>query len=176
MLNMTKIDKNPMDKPTRLELLRIKAVADYLMGRGAGEALLGGGEVTVTRSASTGRVKNVYVDGVMVATVRASDGFLLPSIEGARRLLAKGVGRKVVVQSDVAEYIAFGRNVFAKHVVAADDDIRAGDEVIVVDEGNRLLAVGKARLSGHEMMRFKRGIAVRVRRSIGGLKKAVRES
>jgi 7-cyano-7-deazaguanine tRNA-ribosyltransferase len=53
--------------------------------------------------------------------------------------------------------------VFAAHVVKADDAIRAKDEVIVVDEDNRVLAVGRALLSSAEMKAFKTGVAVKVR-------------
>ena len=34
----------------------------------------------------------------------------------------------------VAEYIAMGKSVFAKHVLAVDPELRAGDEVFVVDQ------------------------------------------
>jgi len=48
----------------------------------------------------------------------------------------------------------------------APEDIRAKDEVIVADENNRVLAVGRAVLSSEEMTSFKRGVAVKVRRGI----------
>lgn len=50
------------------------------------------------------------------------------------------------------------------HIVKADDEIRAKDEVIVLDNNRRVLAVGRAVLSGAEMRAFKRGVAVKVRR------------
>ena len=60
-----------------------------------------------------------------------------------------------------------GINVFAKHVKDADPEIRPGSEVIIVDEEDNLLAVGKAILNGKEMIAFKSGIAVKVRRGVG---------
>ncbi len=60
--------------------------------------------------------------------------------------------------------MAEGRNVFAKHVVEADKELRPQDEVIVVDEEDNLVAVGKAVLSGEEMKVFKHGVAVKVRK------------
>jgi len=56
--------------------------------------------------------------------------------------------------------------VFAVHVVSVDDDVRARDEVVVVDGAERILAVGRAVLSGGEMRAFKRGVAVKVRRGV----------
>jgi uncharacterized protein with predicted RNA binding PUA domain len=69
----------------------------------------------------------------------------------------------VVVRNEVAKFIAEGGDVFAVHVVRADDAIRPKDEVIVVDENENFLAVGKAVLSGEEMRAFKSGVAVKVR-------------
>jgi predicted RNA-binding protein (TIGR00451 family) len=87
-------------------------------------------------------------------------------VHGAEILLDKMklVPNTVTVQSDIAEFIMKGGDVFAKHVVNAADTIRPSDEVIVRDETGQLLGVGSAHLSGKDMKYFKRGVAVRVRR------------
>ncbi len=152
---------------SEMDIIKIKAVADYLLGKGAGDALLKGKEIRVVKSKSTGRIRNIYVDGVLVASIRASDGYIIPSIEGAKKLLKYMKDPKVVVvKNEVAEFIAKGRNLFVKHVVRVHPEIRAGDEVIVVDEDGNLVAVGRAVLSSIEMMRAKKGIAVKIRRGI----------
>jgi uncharacterized protein with predicted RNA binding PUA domain len=69
----------------------------------------------------------------------------------------------VVIREDISSFVAQGKNVFAKHVTAADPQIRAGDEVIVVAENDRLIACGAAVVSGSEMLAFNYGVAVRVR-------------
>jgi uncharacterized protein with predicted RNA binding PUA domain len=69
----------------------------------------------------------------------------------------------VVIRDDVAGFVAEGKNAFAKHVVSADPDIRAGDEVLVVDSTDTLVACGTAMLSGDEMLAFNYGGAVKVR-------------
>ncbi|MFH0903720.1 MAG: PUA domain-containing protein, partial [Methanobacteriota archaeon] len=61
---------------------------------------------------------------------------------------------------------AKGKNAFAKHVVSSDPDIRAGEEVMIVDEKDNFLATGKAVLCAHEMTSFKKGMAVEVRSGI----------
>ena len=68
------------------------------------------------------------------------------------------------MQNDVSKYIADGGDVFAVHVVAVDEEVRAKDEVIILDEDQRVLAVGRALLSADEMLAFKIGVAVKVRR------------
>lgn len=97
--------------------------------------------------------------------MRPTDGLFSISITGAKRLVQHKESAKyfVTVKSDVAKFIADGGDVFAAHVVKADNEIRAKDEVVVVDESNTVLAVGRAALSGEEMTAFKRGVAVKVR-------------
>jgi len=151
-----------------LDLKRIRAIADYQFGPGAGEALFPEG-VKVVRSKRTGRIKHVRAPGgELLATVRAQDGLLSLTIHGARRLLPF-LGRRhaVVISGEAAPFVAEGRSVFAKHVLEADPEIRPGDEVIVLDPRGQLLAVGKAVLTGPEMLAFKRGVAVKVRASVG---------
>jgi len=86
-------------------------------------------------------------------------------IEGARRLqqVLPAPGYRVVIRDDVAEYVAQGKNAFAKHVIAADQAIRAGDDVLVVSGNDRLIACGAASVSGTEMLAFNYGVAVKVR-------------
>jgi len=48
----------------------------------------------------------------------------------------------------------------------ADLAIRPQNEVIIVDQKGNLVAVGKAVLSGYEMLSFKLGVAAKVRRGV----------
>ena len=145
-----------------LDLRRLRAIADYQFGPGAGEALFPD-DVEVIRG-RTGRIRHVRYKGLLLATLRASDGLFSLTIHGARRLEGfLGDRHKVVVSEEAAPFVARGRSVFAKHVLRADPDIRPGDEVLVVGPDGRLLAVGKALLTGREMLFFRRGVAVKVR-------------
>jgi len=98
--------------------------------------------------------------------MRPTDGLLSLSIEGAKRIVQNAPEAQcyVTVRDDVSKFIARGGDVFATHVVKADDGIRARDEVIVIAGDRRILAVGRSVLSGEEMRVFKRGVAVKVRR------------
>ena len=102
-----------------------------------------------------------------MATLRPTDGMFSLTIHGAKRL-ARGINSPrlwVKVSNEAAPFIAQGRSVFAKHVIAADREIRPQEEVIVLNE-DKVIAVGKAVLTGREMTAFKRGVAVRVRKGI----------
>ena len=84
--------------------------------------------------------------------------------EAAITLHKKTKAWRVTVMQETAEFPKKGLNAFAKFVVDADKNIRAGMEVLVVDEKDTLLAEGQALLSAREMKEFNSGIAVRVRR------------
>jgi predicted RNA-binding protein (TIGR00451 family) len=97
--------------------------------------------------------------------MRPTDGLFSLSVEGAKRIVEKTSSARcfVTVKNDVSKFVVDGGDAFAVHIVKADDEIRAKDEVIIVDSNRRVLAVGRAVLSGAEMRAFKRGVAVKVR-------------
>ena len=146
-------------------LRRIRSVADYQFGKGIGAKLFPD-DVEILFSRRTGRIRYVYLKSKRLATLRPIDGLFSLSVTGAKRISENAVSAKcfVTVQNDVSEFIADGGDVFAVHVVKTDQEIRAKDEVIVVDEGGKVLAVGRTVLSGEEMKAFKIGVAVKVRR------------
>jgi predicted RNA-binding protein (TIGR00451 family) len=145
-------------------LSRIRSVADYQFGNGVGARLFPE-NVEIVYSKATGRIRYLNLNGERLATLRPTDGLLSLSITAARVIAEKAAFARcfVTVQQDVSTFVADSGDVFAAHVVKADGMIRAKDEVIVVDEGNRVLAVGRALLSSSEMMAFKTGVAVKVR-------------
>ncbi|MGQ9543344.1 MAG: PUA domain-containing protein [Candidatus Bathyarchaeia archaeon] len=160
--------REQMDKPTLWELRRIRGVANYQFGGQTGKILFPKG-VRVTRSPRTGRVRLIMYRGKILATLRSNDGFLSLTIDGARRLLERmgsDTPLTVKVKDGFEDFIKKGRSLFAKHVLEADQAIRPRSEVIIVDKYGRLLAVGKAVLSGFEMTSFRLGLAVKVRRGV----------
>jgi len=147
------------------ELLKIRSIADYQLGKDTGKALFPD-KVNIALSINTGRIRHIYLDHDLLATLRPTDGMFSLTLAGAKRLI-KGVKSPrlwVKVQKDIESFIAQGKSVFAKHVVDADEEIRPQEEVIIIGENNRVLAVGKAVLTGKEMKAFKHGVAVKVRR------------
>jgi predicted RNA-binding protein (TIGR00451 family) len=108
----------------------------------------------------------VYIRGKLAATLRPKDGFFALTPHGAHVALSKIEDPPNVVRVDasVAEAIMEGGDVFAKHVVRSDPDLRPGEEVIVTDSDGHLLGVGSAVLAGKEMSSFRRGVAVNLRK------------
>jgi uncharacterized protein with predicted RNA binding PUA domain len=67
------------------------------------------------------------------------------------------------MDSDVSEFVASGKSALAKFVTHVDPNLKAGEEVVVLDEVQNLLGTGKALISGSEMTTFNRGVAVVIR-------------
>ncbi len=149
-------------------LTRIRSTADYQFGKGIGVKLFPE-NVEILYSKATGRIRYVNLNGERLATLRPTDGLLSLSIAAAKRIIESAASAQcfVTVQNDVSKFIADGGDVFAVHVVKADDAIHAKDEVIVADEAGKVLAVGRALLSNAEMKTFKTGAAVKVRHGSG---------
>ncbi len=151
---------------TKIYLKRVRTIADYQFGKGAGAALFP--DNVEFQLSTTGRVRQILLDNMRIATIRAQDGMLTLGITGARALhgFVRFPGHRVVVNSEAAPFVARRKNAFARHVLSVDPDIRDGQEVLVVDENDKLLATGKTVLCAGEMLAFKKGMAVDVRNSM----------
>lgn len=148
-------------------LRRIRSVADYQFGKGVGACLFPK-DVVISYSRRTRRIRYVYSGRERLATMKPTNGFFSLSIAGARRIAGKARSARcfVKVRSDVSRFISDGGDVFAAHVVQVSNEVRPKDEVIVVDDEDKVLAVGRAVLSGEEMRVFKRGVAVKTRHGL----------
>jgi len=67
------------------------------------------------------------------------------------------------MNAESTPFVGAGKTAFAKHVINADPDLRAQDEVLLVDENDTLIATGRALLSPREMRAFNKGVAVKTR-------------
>ncbi|WP_340819123.1 PUA domain-containing protein [Methanolobus sp. WCC4] len=154
---MSNIDKN---------LKKVRIMADIQFGKGSGEVLFPD-DVTFQLS-RTKRVRQVQYKGKHLATVRAKDGMLTLGIGGAVALhdILEKPASRVVICEDAVPFVSKGKTAFAKHVMAVDPNLRAGDEVILVDDSDAVLATGQLLLSPDEAIHMDRGPAVDVRRGI----------
>lgn len=148
-------------------LQKIRSIANYQFVSCVG-AILFPDESQFTYSRRTGKIRYVYHEGKLLATLRPREGRFSLTVLGAKRLKSSvpPLRFRVIVEKEVEEFIKKGRNVFARHIIRVDNELKPGSEVIVTDSNDRILAVGKAFLSGQEMLAFKRGIAVKNRQGI----------
>lgn len=107
----------------------------------------------VGRSLSHSRI---FYKNVQVGSFDTRRGYYSLTLEGAKMLLRSG---KYWVKID--DFIPKG-NVFSVGILDADDDIREGDEVVVIHE-DELRAVGIAKMSGRLMRESSKGSAIKVR-------------
>ncbi len=144
---------------------KIKYIADYQFSTGAGEALFGT-DVSIVKSRKTGKIRHVYDGEDLIATLRASDGIFVLSMLGAKRLheFLEYPKSRVVVNSDSEPFAREGKSIFAKFVIDIDINIRANEEVLIVNENDDLLAFGKSILNAHEIKDLKTGQAVKTRK------------
>ncbi|MFH1722393.1 MAG: tRNA guanosine(15) transglycosylase TgtA [Candidatus Altiarchaeota archaeon] len=147
------------------DLQKIRAIADYQFGKGAGELIPD--KVRIKKSRKTKRIRWIYLDKEMIASVRASDHIILPKQRLAEKLLEefKTPKLRVILQDDkeAIDYVKEGLSVFCKFVKDVDPELRCQDECLIVDEKDNLLKIGTLALSPKEIKDFNRGMAVRVR-------------
>lgn len=151
------------------DVKKVKAIADYQFGQGAGEALFKG-NINIEKSKKTGKIRHIYDGKTLIVNMRASDSYLILSKEGAKRLHAAMPfpQNRVVVNEDSVPFALDGKSVFSKFVVECDENIRSKDEVLIVDEDDKLLAYGKSLLGACEIEQFETGQAIKTRK---GMKK-----
>ncbi|WP_296891234.1 tRNA guanosine(15) transglycosylase TgtA [uncultured Methanobrevibacter sp.] len=147
------------------DVKKLKAIADYQFGWGVGEALFKG-NINVEKSKKTGKIRHIYDGKTLIVNMRASDSYLVLSKEGAKRLHAAASYPKnrVVVNKDSEPFALDGKSVFSKFVIECDENIRSRDEVLIVNEEDKLLAYGKSLLSAVEINNFQTGQAIKTRK------------
>ncbi|MEY7850538.1 archaeosine synthase subunit alpha [Natrarchaeobius sp. A-rgal3] len=131
----------------------VRAIADYLLGDGAGDELF-------EDIQTTSRYPKIQVrdrEDTQLATMVPQYGTLSFTLEGARRWVDSDAPVRRV---EIDGFVPHG-SVLAPGVVDADEDIRVGDEVVV--EGPKAFGVGRAEMFGREMEASTRGIACEIR-------------
>ncbi len=145
------------------ELDTVKAIANYQFGFEVGEKLFHNAFI---KRSKTGMIRYIYDrNGDMLATLRARDGLLTPNIEGVKRLkeVIPYPRYRIIVDEEAAPFIKDGANVFSKFVLEIDNNLRAYEEVLIVDSRDNLLGTGTLMLSPKEVRAFERGVAVKTR-------------
>ncbi len=148
-------DKKPSGRAEWNERKRqdLQAIASFQFGPEAAEALCKGAH-------AHGRVPYVKLSGPdgQLAMTTADRGILSLTLPGAERIAPFGV-KQVRIQDFPIRKTG---SLFAVGVEGASDDVRPGDDVILV-HGDEVRACGSAEMSGAEMAAMSRGIAVKMR-------------
>ena len=126
--------------------------------------------INSVKSKKTGKIRHIYDGKTLIVNMRASDSYLILSKEGAKRLHSAMPypQNRVVVNKDSEPFALDGKSVFCKFVTECDENIRTKDEVLIVNEDDKLLAYGKSLLGACEIEQFETGQAIKTRK---GMKK-----
>ncbi len=119
-------------------------------------------------SSRTKKIKYIQENSLILLSYKAQTGTFLCNPDIIPKILQNLLPPqfRVKIQSDVASFVEAGKSVFAKHVISVDPQLRPGDEVFVVDEADRFLALGKLNLPVSQISAFSNGVAVKVRHGI----------
>ena len=147
-------------------LRKLRALMIYQWGNNAGD-VANIDSLQVVFSRSTGKIRHVTLNNDIIFTVVPTTGLLTPTFKGGEILLRHSIDERFIVtmEKDAGEFVAKGKSALAKFVKNVSSKLKAGEEVLVVDEEHQLLGTGRALLSGSEMLAFDRGVAVIIRHS-----------
>ena len=149
------------------DIQKISAVIDMQFGKDISKMILKG-EKKIIKSKKTGKIRNIYCEGKHVLSMRATDGLFTLKLDGGKLIhkYSKYPTLRVIVKDEAVPFIKEGKSVFSKFVKDCDINLRPSDECLIVDEKDKLIAVGRCILNKIEMLSFIYGMAVKVREHI----------
>ncbi len=153
--------------PTVAEYRRIYATLAYQFDEKVARALTYPLEELQVELSGTGRVRYVWRGGSMILTLRASDGMFALGIEACNIIVRAVEPPKFRVVIARGEASRIKGNIMRPVVVDIDPDLRPGDEVIVVDEDDIVVGVGRLKLPPLTVKNVEKGEIVRVRKLAG---------
>ena len=136
---------------------------DYLFGNNTNQ-LFNNKEIKYKLSHNTNRLRFIFVDDELFASVRANGTYAL-TINAAKILLEHPnyMINSVVIMDDIGEFIKENGSVFSKHVINAGNNIFPKSEAIIINSKKELIGVGKALTTALIMKSSNKGAAIKVR-------------
>lgn len=144
---------------------KVRAIANYQFGYGTSDKIFEG-NLKIEKSKKTGKIRHIYDGKELLLNMRASDSYFVLSKEGARRLhkASPYPKNRIIVNEDSVPFARDGKSVFSKFIIDCDPDLKAEQEVLIVDEKDELLAFGKSLLNYKEINDFSTGQAIKTRK------------
>jgi conserved protein with predicted RNA binding PUA domain len=145
---------------------------DALFGKGVSSVLPK--EIAFTYSRKTGRIKSFETNGKLVGTLRSDGGIALTILGASIFMKSSGFRQNCIIPiNDALPFVSEGRSLFCKHVEWFGSNIKIGSEVVVIDNREDVIAVGKSVASQSQLRGKIGGVAVKVRE---GIKSRVEQS
>ena len=148
-------------KPLEIELVRMWGILAYQFDPIVASSLLTPKESIEVITSSKGEIRYVIRNGKRILTLRPSSGTFSISLEAAEIIVKVSNSPKyrVIIKEDRE----LKGSILARDVMKADVGIRPSDEVIVVNQDDKVIGVGRAKVPGDFMKLLSYGEVVRLR-------------
>jgi len=159
-----------METKLLFSLRKVKAISDFQFSQSITDILFeDDSEIYFKFSKNTGKIKHVFYRNKLLLNLRPTNGFFTLSLFSAEKIIKNIPTPRLrgIVMNEISDFIKIGRNVFCKHIIDIDDNLRPSDEIIVVNQEDEILAIGKLVIPVPYVRSFKTGIAIKVRKGIG---------
>ena len=133
-------------------LNKLRSIAIYQFNTKDAAALIPDGSRVMGRFS-----KRIIQDGEQIATFHYETGLYSLNLKGGC-IIKESIGKNLII----IDFDLKTNTIFAPGVVDADFTIIPRDEVVILKD-DQVVAVGKAVLSGEEMKKAVKGVAVRIR-------------
>lgn len=158
-----------MDTERLLGLRKLKAISDYQFGPEITDILFKNFEkIKLIRSKNTGKIRYIQLNEELLLTLKPTNGFFTLGFLAAKMIINNTQSPRLrsVVLTEISEFIEKGRNVFCKHILDIDENLRPNDEIIIVNQEQKILAIGRVAIPIPYIKAFDRGLAINVRKGI----------
>lgn len=156
-----------MDINYLLGLRKLKGISDYQFGPEITDILFSDpSKIELIRSKNTGKIRYIHLNNKLLLTLKPTNGFYTLGFLAAEMIInnTESPKMRVVVLTEISKFIKKGRNVFCKHIVDIDEYLRPNDEIIVVNQDQEILAIGRVAIPIPYIKAFNRGVAIDVRK------------
>ena len=156
-----------MEKDRLLALRKLKGISDYQFGPDITDILFNDlDKIKIIRSKYTGKIRYIHLKEDLLLTLKPTNGFFTLGFLAADMIIKSTSTPKLraVVLNEISEFIREGRNVFCKHILDIDEYLRPNDEIIVVNQEQEILAIGRVKIPIPYIKYFNRGVGIDVRK------------
>jgi phosphoadenosine phosphosulfate reductase len=154
----------------QFDIEMVREELDRQFGKGSGTAVIPDGRILLlSRSPSLDRMDEVIMAGLVIGALvfdlERLEFRFIARMEVARALIGSGRLSRGWVKMDAGAIPSLkkGANALAPGVIDAAKDVLPGDEVLILDQDGKAVAVGSARMEAAEMLKNGRGVAVKTR-------------
>jgi len=114
-------------------------------------------------SKQTGRLRYIHKGKDPFLTIIPTTGWIVPSLEAFEiiKQVSEPPKYRVIVSDDAAKFASEGKSVFTHHIIEIDRNLRPNDEVMIVDQQDRIAALGKLNFPIQYITNERNGVAVK---------------